>query len=72
MPPDVRKWFDLPRLLHTYKRRMPVVLSMDWPSNRKAGSRTEITFRDISTSRFRRSWSTTEIPASSRSIRAAR
>jgi abhydrolase domain-containing protein 6 len=26
MPPDVRKWFDLPRLLHTYKRRMPLVL----------------------------------------------
>jgi pimeloyl-ACP methyl ester carboxylesterase len=26
MPPDVRKWFDLPRLLHTYKRRVPVVL----------------------------------------------
>jgi pimeloyl-ACP methyl ester carboxylesterase len=26
MQPDVRKWFDLPRLLHTYKRRMPLVL----------------------------------------------
>jgi|GEM_PF-411809 len=26
MPPNVRKWFDLPRLLHTYKRRMPLVL----------------------------------------------
>lgn len=26
MPPNVRKWFDLPRLLHTYKRRAPLVL----------------------------------------------
>jgi len=26
MPPNVRKWFDLPRLLHTYKRRTPLVL----------------------------------------------
>jgi pimeloyl-ACP methyl ester carboxylesterase len=26
MPPNVRKWFDLPRLLNTYKRRMPLVL----------------------------------------------
>jgi abhydrolase domain-containing protein 6 len=26
MPPDVRKWFDLPRLLSNYKRRMPLVL----------------------------------------------
>src|SRR5262245_21899672 len=26
MPPNVRKWLDLPRLLHTYKRRMPLVL----------------------------------------------
>ncbi len=26
MPPDVRKWFDLPRLLSNYKRRTPLVL----------------------------------------------
>jgi abhydrolase domain-containing protein 6 len=26
MTTDVRKWFDLPRLLHTYKRRAPLVL----------------------------------------------
>ena len=26
MPPNVRKWFDLPRLLHNYKRRMPLIL----------------------------------------------
>ena len=26
MSPNVRKWFDLPRLLHNYKRRMPLVL----------------------------------------------
>lgn len=26
MPPDVRKWFDLPRLLNDYRRRMPLVL----------------------------------------------
>jgi abhydrolase domain-containing protein 6 len=26
MPPDVRKWFDLPRVLHHNKRRMPLVL----------------------------------------------
>jgi pimeloyl-ACP methyl ester carboxylesterase len=26
MPPNVRKWFDLPRLLNTYKRRTPLVL----------------------------------------------
>jgi pimeloyl-ACP methyl ester carboxylesterase len=26
MPPDVRKWFDLPRMLHHYKRPMPLVL----------------------------------------------
>jgi abhydrolase domain-containing protein 6 len=26
MSPNVRKWFDLPGLLHTYKRRMPLVL----------------------------------------------
>ena len=26
MPPDVRKWLDLARLLHTYKRRMPLIL----------------------------------------------
>jgi pimeloyl-ACP methyl ester carboxylesterase len=26
MATDVRKWFDLPRLLHNYKRRMPLVL----------------------------------------------
>jgi pimeloyl-ACP methyl ester carboxylesterase len=26
MSPTVRKWFDLPRLLHIYKRRPPVVL----------------------------------------------
>ena len=26
MPPDVRKWFDLPRILNNYKRRMPLIL----------------------------------------------
>ncbi len=26
MPANVRKWFDLPRLLHNYKRRMPLIL----------------------------------------------
>jgi pimeloyl-ACP methyl ester carboxylesterase len=26
MTTDVRKWFDLPRLLHTYKRRAPLIL----------------------------------------------
>jgi pimeloyl-ACP methyl ester carboxylesterase len=26
MTTDVRKWFDIPRLLHTYKRRAPLVL----------------------------------------------
>jgi len=26
MSPDVRKWFDLPQLLHTYRRPMPLVL----------------------------------------------
>ena len=26
MPPDVRKWFDLPRLLNNYKRRTPLIL----------------------------------------------
>ena len=26
MPPDMRKWFDLPRLLNNYKRRTPLVL----------------------------------------------
>jgi pimeloyl-ACP methyl ester carboxylesterase len=26
MPPDVRKWFDLPRMLNNYKRRTPLVL----------------------------------------------
>jgi abhydrolase domain-containing protein 6 len=26
MAPDVRKWFDLPRLLNNYKRRMPLIL----------------------------------------------
>jgi pimeloyl-ACP methyl ester carboxylesterase len=26
MAPDVRKWFDLPRLLHDYKRRAPLIL----------------------------------------------
>lgn len=41
MPPDVRKWFDLPRLLSNYKRRMPLVLvnglaeqSESWFANR--------------------------------------
>lgn len=24
--PSVRRWFDLPQLLHTYKRRMPLIL----------------------------------------------
>ena len=42
MPPDVRKWFDLPRMLHHYKRHMPLVLvnglaeqSETWFANRK-------------------------------------
>jgi abhydrolase domain-containing protein 6 len=26
MPPDMRKWFDLPRLLNNYKRRTPLIL----------------------------------------------
>jgi len=26
MPPDVRKWFDLPRILSNYKRRTPLIL----------------------------------------------
>ena len=26
MPPDVRKWFDLPRMLNNYQRRMPLIL----------------------------------------------
>ena len=26
MSTNVRRWFDLPRLLHNYKRRMPLVL----------------------------------------------
>lgn len=26
MPPDVRKWFDLPRMLNDYKRRTPLIL----------------------------------------------
>jgi abhydrolase domain-containing protein 6 len=46
MPPNVRKWFDLPRLLHTYKRRMPLVLvnglaeqSESWFANRNHFSR---------------------------------
>ncbi len=26
MSPDVRKWFDLPRMLNNYKRRLPLVL----------------------------------------------
>jgi pimeloyl-ACP methyl ester carboxylesterase len=41
MAPDVRKWFDLPRLLHNDKRRMPLVLvnglaeqSESWFANR--------------------------------------
>jgi pimeloyl-ACP methyl ester carboxylesterase len=41
MPPNVRKWFDLPRLLHNYRRRMPLVLvnglaeqSESWFANR--------------------------------------
>jgi pimeloyl-ACP methyl ester carboxylesterase len=41
MPPDVRKWFDLPRLLSNYRRRMPLVLvnglaeqSESWFANR--------------------------------------
>jgi abhydrolase domain-containing protein 6 len=46
MPPNVSKWFDLPRLLHTYKRRMPLVLvnglaeqSESWFANKVAFSR---------------------------------
>lgn len=46
MPPNVRKWFDLPRLLNTYKRRMPLVLvnglaeqSESWFANRNHFSR---------------------------------
>ena len=41
MPPDVRKWFDLPAILNNYKRRMPLVLvnglaeqSESWFANR--------------------------------------
>jgi pimeloyl-ACP methyl ester carboxylesterase len=41
MPPDVRKWFDLPVLLNNYERRMPLVLvnglaeqSESWFANR--------------------------------------
>jgi pimeloyl-ACP methyl ester carboxylesterase len=41
MPPDVRKWFDLPLMLHHYKRRTPLVLvnglaeqSETWFANR--------------------------------------
>jgi pimeloyl-ACP methyl ester carboxylesterase len=41
MPPDVRKWFDLPRLLSNYRRRVPLVLvnglaeqSESWFANR--------------------------------------
>ena len=26
MPTHLRRWFDLPRLLHSYRRRMPLVL----------------------------------------------
>jgi pimeloyl-ACP methyl ester carboxylesterase len=26
MPPDVRRWFELPRMLDDYKRRMPLIL----------------------------------------------
>jgi pimeloyl-ACP methyl ester carboxylesterase len=46
MPPNVRKWFDLPRLLHSYRRRPPLVLvnglaeqSESWFANRSALSR---------------------------------
>jgi pimeloyl-ACP methyl ester carboxylesterase len=46
MQPNVRKWFDLPRLLHNYKRRMPLVLvnglaeqSESWFANRNHLSR---------------------------------
>ena len=42
MSPNVRKWFDLPRMLHDYKRRMPLVLvnglaeqSESWFANRR-------------------------------------
>jgi abhydrolase domain-containing protein 6 len=41
MVPNVRKWFELPRMLHDYKRRMPLVLvnglaeqSESWFANR--------------------------------------
>jgi pimeloyl-ACP methyl ester carboxylesterase len=41
MTPNVRKWFELPRLVHTYKRRIPLVLvnglaeqSESWFANR--------------------------------------
>jgi abhydrolase domain-containing protein 6 len=41
MSPSVRKWFDLPRLLHNYNRRMPLILvnglaeqSESWFANR--------------------------------------
>jgi abhydrolase domain-containing protein 6 len=46
MSPNVRKWFDLPRLLHTYRRRMPLVLvnglaeqSESWFANKTSLSR---------------------------------
>ena len=44
--PDVRKWFDLPRFSHAYKRRMPLVLvnglaeqPESWFANRSTLSR---------------------------------
>jgi abhydrolase domain-containing protein 6 len=46
MSTDVRKWFDLPRLLHTYRRRMPLILvnglaeqSESWFANKSHLSR---------------------------------
>lgn len=46
MAANVRKWFDLPRLLHHYKRRMPLILvnglaeqSESWFANRVFWSR---------------------------------
>ena len=42
MAPNIRKWLDLPRMLHRYKRRAPLILinglaeqSESWFANRK-------------------------------------
>ena len=72
MPPDMRKWFDLPRLLHNYKRRTPLILvnglaeqPESWFANRNHS-------RGTSTSRFPRSWSMTAMRSTGASTPAAR